>query len=385
MTPFSPLRRLGAAIACAGLLAACQQVQNATGADTVAGQPVGGGGGPAAVQATAARSDDDMAAVIRSLAELGARPLSTLEVPQARTQPTPADATRRVMQQRGVQPSAAFSAVRTRDIQVQGAAGLLPARLYTPVGGDGQVAGAMPLIVYWHGGGWVIADIDTYDASARALAAQTGALVLSAHYRQAPEQKFPAAHEDATATYRWVTQHARVLGADPARIALAGESAGGNLAINVAIAARDQGLPRPVHMALVYPVAGTNTNTPSYAANTATIPLSRGGMMWFVDKVTRSSADLADPRLDIVGRANLGGLPPATIITAELDPLRSEGQALVERLRQAGVTVEARDYQGVTHEFFGMAPVVADATDAQAFLAARLRSAFGRGIPLASR
>ena len=385
MTPFTPLRRLGAAIACAGLLAACQQVQNATGADTVAGQPVGGGGGPAAVQATASRSDADMAAVIRSLAELGARPLSTLEVQQARTQPTPADATQRVMQQRGVQPGAAFRAVRTRDIQVQGASGMLPARLYTPAGGDGQVAGAMPLIVYWHGGGWVIANIDTYDASARALAAQTGALVLSAHYRQAPEQKFPAAHEDATATYRWVTQNARMLGADPARIAVAGESAGGNLAINVAIAARDQGLPRPVHMALVYPVAGTNTNTPSYAANTATIPLSRDGMLWFVDKVTRSSADLSDPRLDLVGRANLGGLPPATIITAELDPLRSEGQTLVERLRQAGVTVEGRDYQGATHEFFGMAPVVADATDAQAFVAARLRSAFGRGTPLASR
>ena len=262
---------------------------------------------------------------------------------------------------------------QVRDIYVPTPAGPIPARVYGPARG----AAAAPLIVYWHGGGWVIADLDTYDASARALQAETGAVVLSLHYRQAPEHKFPAAHEDAVAAYRWAVSNARSLGADPRRVAVAGESAGGNLAINAAIAARDAGLPRPDHMVLIYPVAGTDTNTPSHRENTATAPLSRAGMLWFVDKVTRSQADLQDRRLDIVGKARLEGLPPATIVSAELDPLRSEGEALARRLQEAGVPVERRNYEGVTHEFFGMAPAVADATAAQGFVGQRLRAAFG--------
>jgi len=201
--------------------------------------------------------------------------------------------------------------------------------------------------------------------------------VLSLHYRQAPEHKFPAAHEDAVAAYRWAVSNARSLGADARRVAVAGESAGGNLAINAAIAARDAGLPRPDHMVLIYPVAGTDTNTPSYRENTATAPLSRAGMLWFVDKVTRGQGDLQDPRLDVVGKARLQGLPPTTIVSAELDPLRSEGEALARRLQEAGVPVERRNYEGVTHEFFGMAPAVADATAAQGFVGQRLRAALG--------
>ena len=271
-----------------------------------------------------------------------------------------------------------------RDISVPTPAGPVPARVYDP--GRSAGGGRAPLIVYWHGGGWVIADLDTYDASARALAEETGAIVLSAHYRQAPEHKFPAAHEDTVAVYRWATQNARRLGADPNRIAVAGESAGGNLAINAAIAARDMGLPRPVHMALVYPVAGTDTDTPSYRENTASVPLSRAGMLWFVDKATRGQADLQDPRLDVVGRADLRGLPPATVVNAEIDPLRSEGEALARKLREAGVPTEQRTFQGVTHEFFGMAPVVADATAAQGYAAQRLRNAFsGERASTASR
>ncbi|HZF76577.1 MAG TPA: alpha/beta hydrolase [Acetobacteraceae bacterium] len=184
---------------------------------------------------------------------------------------------------------------------------------------------------------------------------------------------------------RWAAQNARQLGADPNRIAVAGESAGGNLAINTAIAARDAGLPRPVHMALIYPVAGADTSTPSYQQNTAAVPLSRAGMQWFVDRVTSSPADLRDPRLDVVGRANLRGLPPATIITAETDPLRSEGRMLAARLREGGVPVEPRDDEGVTHEFFGMAPAVADAAAAQSVVASRLRDALGVRTPVASR
>jgi acetyl esterase/lipase len=376
------LRPPAAALACLLALAGCQQAENMSGSGTVAGAATGGGGPAAGGNATAARTDADMSQVIQALSALGAKPLETLSVEQARSQPSPADAVRRVMEQRGM-PTAPRAVAQVRDITIPTPAGPIPARVYGPAEAGRT---PLPLIVYWHGGGWVIAGLDTYDASARALAAETGAIVLSAHYRQAPEHRFPAAHEDAIAVYRWATQNTRLLGADPARIAVAGESAGGNLAINTAIAARDLGLPRPVHMALVYPVAGTDTDTPSYRANAATVPLSRAGMQWFVEKVTRSQADLQDPRLNVVGRANLRGLPPATIITAELDPLRSEGEMLAARLREAGVPVELQGYQGVTHEFFGMAPVVADATAAQGVVTGRLRQALGLGrMPVASR
>ncbi len=322
-----------------------------------------------------------MSQVISTLSALGAKPIESLSVEQARRQPSFADAYRRVLQEeRGT--ASPGPAVRTRDITIPGPAGPIPARLYTPAQSR---SGAQPLVVYWHGGGWVIADLDTYDASARAIASATGAIVLSAHYRQAPEHKFPAAHEDALAAYRWAVQIAGRLGVNARRIALAGESAGGNLAIGTAIAARDTGLPQPVHMALIYPVAGTDTNTPSYRENSAAVPLSRAGLLWFVDKATRSSADLQDPRLDVVGRSDLRGLPPTTIVNAEIDPLRSEGEALAVRLREAGVPVEQRTYPSVTHEFFGMAPVVANATAAQGLVAERLRGAFDTRTPMTAR
>ena len=366
--------RIAAIFAGALALAGCQQFQNLTGAGTVAGERTGAVGPSAGATATAQRTDPDMAQVISALGALGVQPIETLSVERARAQPSPADAVKRVLQERG-QSMAPRPVPQVRDITVPTPAGPIPARVYGPARG----AAAAPLIVYWHGGGWVIADLDTYDASARALQASTGAVVLSLHYRQAPEHKFPAAHEDALAGYRWAVANARSLGADPRRIAVAGESAGGNLAIDTAIAARDAGLPMPKHMALVYPVAGTDTNTPSYTENTATAPLSRAGMLWFVDKVTRSQADLQDPRLDVVGRANLRGLPPATIVSAELDPLRSEGETLAAKLRAAGVPVEQRTYDGVTHEFFGMAPVVADAASAQELVGERLRTTLGSG------
>ena len=361
-------------------LGACQQLSNLAGRGTVAGKETGRVGPSVGATATTQRTDADMSQVIAALAALGAQPTETLSVARARSQPTPADAVRRVLGERG-QSTAPRPVPQVRDISIPTAAGPIPARVYGPARGSAPA----PLIVYWHGGGWVIADLDTYDASARALQAETGAVVLSVHYRQAPEHKFPAAHEDAVAAYRWAVSNARSLGADPSRVAVAGESAGGNLAINVAIAARDMRLPMPRHMALIYPVAGTDTNTPSYSENTATAPLSRAGMLWFVDKVTRSEADLQDPRLDVVGKARLGGLPPATIISAELDPLRSEGEALARRLREAGVPVERRNFDGVTHEFFGMAPAVADAQAAQDFVGDRLRAALGGGSRVAAR
>lgn len=328
-----------------------------------------------AAAAEAPRPAPDMAAVLQTLTALGAKPIETLTPAEARRQPTPADAVMRVMRDRGIQPPESVAAVQARDLQADGAAGQVPARLYTPAG---TAAGTpLPLIVYWHGGGWVIADLDTYDATPRALAAMTGAAVLSLHYRQAPENRFPAAHDDAVAAYRWALANAAQLGADARRVALVGESAGGNLALNVAIAARDGNFGRPAHVVAVYPVAGADTNTPSYQLNANALPLSRAGMQWFVRHVFEREAQAQDPRLNLVGRNDLRGLPPVTIVSAQIDPLLSEGETLATRLREAGVDVQQRTFPGSTHEFFGMATVVQGAQQAQAFAVERLRPALG--------
>lgn len=325
---------------------------------------------------TLQRADKDMRAVLEQLQQLGAKPIHTLTVEQARTQPTPADAVKELMSQRGQELPPAN--VRKENVKYSGAAGELPARIYIPGRGE-QRSQPLPVIVYYHGGGWVIADLDTYDASATALAQKANAIVVAAEYRHAPEHKFPAAHEDAFAAYRWALDNARQWGGDPQRVAIAGESAGGNLAINVAIKARDENVQSPVHMLLVYPVAGTNTTTPSYRENANAMPLGRADMQWFIDKVLADPGQKQDPRLDVVGQASLKGLPPATVITAEIDPLRSEGRALADKLRRAGSDVTYRNYEGVTHEFFGMASVVADAARAQDLAARELRQAFTQG------
>lgn len=326
---------------------------------------------PAATSNTLERSDPDMRAVLQKLQQLGAKPIHTLTVSDARNQPTPADAVDALIEARGT--PAPEPAVTKQNTSYRGAANTQAARLYIPRQAEG--AGPLPVILYFHGGGWVIASIDTYDASASALADKTGAIVASVEYRQSPEHKFPASHQDALAAYRWVRETAAEWGGDPSRIAVAGESAGANLAINVAIMARDNTLPPPVHMLLVYPVAGTDMTTPSYQENADAMPLGRQDMQWFFDKVLASDADRQSPMLDLIGRADLRRLPPATVITAEIDPLRSEGQALAEKLRQAGSAVTHRDYEGVTHEFFGMAAVVGDAQDAQELAARELRLA----------
>jgi len=235
------------------------------------------------------------------------------------------------------------------------------------------------VIVYIHGGGWVIADLDTYESSAMALAKKTGAIVASVEYRHAPEFRFPAAHEDTFAAYKWTLENAAKFGGDPKRVAIAGESAGGNMAIDVAIRARDEKVQAPLRMLLVYPVAGTDLTTPSYKQNELAVPLSKPAIEWFVKNTIQSPADLQDPRLNVYGKANLAGLPPATIINAEIDPLASDGQLLAEKLRAAGVKVTHELYKGVTHEFFGMDAVVADAGRAQDLAARDLKAALAGG------
>jgi acetyl esterase/lipase len=190
------------------------------------------------------------------------------------------------------------------------------------------------------------------------------AVIVSVEYRKGPEHKFPAAHQDAFAAYRWVVANAKRFNGDPKRVAVAGESAGGNLAAAVSMIARDSGAQLPAYQVLVYPIAGYDLDTPSYQENAQAKPLNKAMMAWFFEKYLRSPADGKNPLIDLV-HANLKGMPATTVITAEIDPLRSEGQALAARLRDAGVDVDAKTYKGVTHEFFGMGAVLDDAKQAE--------------------
>jgi acetyl esterase/lipase len=192
------------------------------------------------------KADADMQAVLDELATMKGKPIETLEPAEARQQPTPTDAVMALLKKQGkdTAPTALVPGVTSNDTTLPGPAGALPVRIYTPDG-----AGPFPVVVYFHGGGWVIADKNVYDGGARGIAKEANAVVVSVDYRLAPEAKFPAQHDDALATYKWAVQNAASLKGDPKRIALAGESAGGNLAIATAIAARDQGLTKPAHIA----------------------------------------------------------------------------------------------------------------------------------------
>ncbi|MES2992320.1 MAG: alpha/beta hydrolase [Pseudomonadota bacterium] len=314
----------------------------------------------------------DMQEVLDTLGALNGKPIETLEPADARKQPTPTDAVMAVLKKRGIDssPTALVPGVTSKDIEIAGPAGQLPVRIYTPQG-----TGPFPIVVYYHGGGWVIADKDVYDGGARGLAKQSNAIVVSVDYRLAPEAKFPAQHDDALATYKWAAQNAASFNGDPKRMALAGESAGGNLAIATAMAARDQNLTKPMHIVSVYPIAqATDLSTPSYVDSATAKPLNKPMMEWFAKHALRSDADKKDPRIDLVN-ADLKGLPPVTLINAQIDPLRSDSDLLEAALKKAGVKVEHKVYAGTTHEFFGMAAVVPEAKQAQALAGKSLKAA----------
>ena len=318
------------------------------------------------------KADSDMQVVLDQLAKLGGKPIETLTPAQARKQPSPADAVKALLAKNG-KDTAPDPAVATKDISYPAGEGTQKARVYMPV--HAKKGKALPVIVYYHGGGWVIADLDTYDATPRALSKLVNAIVVSVEYRHAPEHPFPAAHDDAFAAYQWVLKNAATWGGDAKRVALVGESAGGNLAINTAIKARDNKVQAPLYQALIYPVAGVDMNTPSYQENANAKPLNKAMMGWFVKHTLSKDTDKQDPRIDLVGKADLSNLPPTTIITAEIDPLRSEGEALGKKLEEAGVKVHAKNYEGVTHEFFGMGTVVGDAKAAESAVADDLKDA----------
>lgn len=311
---------------------------------------------------------DEMTVVMEKLASLGGKPIETLTAQEARQQPTPTDAVMAVMAEHSIPLPPPGCDTMGKEV-----APGVHARIYTPKNARQN----LPVIVYYHGGGWVIATIDVYNASAQALCEQTGAVVVSIEYRKGPENKFPAAHMDAFAAYQWVLANAGSLKGDPTKIAVVGESAGGNLACNVSIMARDKKIQMPVYQVLVYPVAQADMNTTSYQKNATAKPLNRAMMEWFTKNYLPSMATAQDPRISLV-KANLNGLPATTIITAEIDPLLDDGRMLADKLKEAGVSVNLKNYEGVTHEFFGMAALVPEAKDAQALAAGDLKKAFGR-------
>ncbi|CAA9363478.1 MAG: Esterase/lipase [uncultured Gemmatimonadetes bacterium] len=317
-----------------------------------------------------ARADADMRAVLEQHMALGPRPIETLTPAEARQQPTIADAVKALLQRQGrsTAPEPVGSVVNRT---IPGPDGPIPVRIYTPVG-----TGPFPVVVYSHGGGWVIATIDTYDSSARALTNAAQAIVISIEYRKGPENRFPAAHDDAFAAYQWALANAASIGGDPNRVATAGESAGGGLAVAAALMARERGVKLPVHVLSVYPIADGDTISPSYQEWANAKPLDRPTMAWFFRHYLRGPQDAADPRISLVD-TNLRGMPPHTIINAQIDPLRSDGEELAARLRAAGVQVQQRTWEGTTHEFFGTGAVVSDAREAVAFGGGALRAAFG--------
>jgi acetyl esterase len=261
------------------------------------------------------------------------------------------------------------------NLRIPGPEGAIPIRVYTP-----DTAAPRPAMVYFHGGGWVVCDLDTHDVVCRTIARRAGAVVVSVDYRLAPEHKFPAAVLDCYAATVWVAANADRLGIDPKRIAVGGDSAGGNLGAVVSLKSRDENGPAIALQAMVYPVTDLSSfATPSYQEFAEGYQLTKAEMEWFRDHYLRSMEDARNPHASPLLATDLRGLPPALIITAECDPLRDEGEAYAERLREAGVPVTCTRYAGMIHPFFSLSGAIPQALDAIQQVADAVRAA---AIPL---
>jgi acetyl esterase len=268
----------------------------------------------------------------------------------------------------GPAPEVATVADRT----IAGPAGPLRVRVYSPKG-----EGPHPVLMFLHGGGWVIGDLDTHDRECRILCNDTPCLVVAVDYRLAPEHPYPAAVEDAWAALQWLSRHAAELGGDPKRIAVGGDSAGGNLAAIAALRARDAGGPQLRAQLLVYPsVAGEMLAYPSYQENATAPFLPLDSMRYFRAHYLGDVGKTTDPEIAPLLAASHKSLPPALIITAEFDPLRDEGRAYARKLEEAGVDVQLIEYPGMPHMFFQLSPVLEEGKAALRESAAALHKAF---------
>ncbi len=260
---------------------------------------------------------------------------------------------------------------RSEDLAAPGPGGAVPLRVYWP-----NAEGTRPAVLYFHGGGHVLGNLDTHDVIARNLCAGSEAVVVSVDYRMGPEHRFPAAVDDSWAAYRWLVANAADLGVDPARIAVCGDSAGGNLAAVVALQARDAGDTAIRMQALIYPVADYGLVGDSYTRYaTGHGVLTAAAMEWFRRYYLAAPSDADDWRASPIKAASLSGLPATVIVTAECDVLRDDGVRLAQALRDAGVAVDYKEFAGMIHGFFGMTPAVDDAVNAQRHIADALRRA----------
>jgi acetyl esterase len=309
--------------------------------------------------------DPQAQSVLEAMAAMNMPPLHTLTAQEARAQ--------MAARPMAVPPE---EVARVQDLSVPGPHGPIPLRAYTPAG-----PGPLPVVVYFHGGGWVLGDIEGYDAVCRALANRSGCLVISVDYRLAPEAIYPAAADDSYAATVWIAEHAAELGGDGSRIAVAGDSAGGNLAAVVAIMARDKGGPKLAYQALIYPVTDFNLDTVSYVENAEGYLLTRDAMLWFWELYAPETERRLEQHASPLRAADLSGLPPALVITAEFDPLRDEGEAYAQRLAEAGVQVAATRYGGMIHGFFTLIGVLDRSAEAINEVGLALRLELGAGAP----
>jgi len=260
-----------------------------------------------------------------------------------------------------------------RELEADGPHGAIPLRLYRPAGvADSR---RLPVLVFFHGGGWVIGDLETHDVLCRQVTAEAGVSVIAVDYRLAPEHKFPAAVDDAWAATRWIAAHAAELSVNPERLAVGGDSAGGNLAAVVALLARDAGGPRIALQILLYPVTDLVSESQSYADLADGYMLTRDSMRWFRAQYLAREEDAADWRVSPLRAPSLAGLPPALVVTAGYDPLRDEGEAYAKKLRNAGVSVDAVSFGGMIHGFVPMGRLIDAAFRAVTLIAGSLHQA----------
>ncbi len=319
-----------------------------------------------------------MLSVLQERQAMHAKELSGLSVAEARTVPNLIDAAEAIPNVKGL-PATFTDVPNVTQVVANGAQTPLGARLYQPASAKNT-----PIIIYFVGGTWVTGNLDTYEETARQLAARTGYIVVSIRTRIAPEARFPAAHDDAFAAYQWARAHMREWGADPTRVVLAGEGPGANLAISTALLARDHAssagpVPLPDQLLLITPVAGTDLSTPSMSENRRSQPLTRATVDWAQWEYARRHLD--DPRINIAARTDFSGLPPTTIVLAEIDPLRSGGEELEAKLQAAGVKTNVRTFPGTTYDFFSLATQVPEAEQAEEYATNILKAAFYQPPP----
>ncbi len=311
--------------------------------------------------------DPQAKAYLELLSSLGAPPMHTLSAPQARFAYKKA---------RAVAQPAPPEVGSVTSLAAEGPAGLIPLRYYRPLGS--APADALPALVYLHGGGWTIGDLDTHDVVCRELCNRGACAVVSVDYRLAPEHKFPAAVDDTLAAVRWVAAHAKDLHIDTTRLAVGGDSAGGNLATVAALTLRDGGGPALVLQLLIYPATDFRCTAPSHERNGSGYLLTKESIAYFSNNYLRGPQDVTDWRASPLLAPSLRGLPPAFVLTAGYDPLKDEGEQYAQALRAAGVAVESVCYDAQIHGFITMSKLIDQANDAFDRCALALRGAFAK-------